>query len=274
MIRRILLAAVVAFALLLIVPLAWTARTSLMSARGTLKIPPSLIPSHLTLDNFRALLVENPTLRWTANSAMVVIPVVGLGLCINAAAGYALTKRRFPGAGIVFGAFIGSMMLPGAVTLVPSLMLIRSLHLYNTMWALIIPGLLSPFLIFFYRHYLHGFPDDFLDAGEVDGAGELYLFFRILIPLTTPAIATMAIMIFMGTWGNFLWQLAAVSKSHLRTLPVGMALLSRDNDTFGEFGGPDFGLLSAGAIYTFVPMLVVFLLAQRYFLASIEGGVK
>ena len=274
MIRRILLIVVVAFALLLIVPLAWTARTSLMGARGRLKIPPSLMPSHMTVENYIALIMENPTLRWTANSIIVVVPVLGLGLCINTAAGYALEKRRVPGAGIVFGAFIGSMMIPGAVTLVPSLLLIRSLRLYNTMWALIIPGIMSPFLIFFYRHYLRGFPDDFLDAGEVDGAGELYLFFRILVPLTAPAIATMAIMMFMGTWGNFLWQLAAVSKIHLRTLPVGMAILSRDHDTHGEFGGPDYGLMCAGAIYTFVPMLLVFLAAQRHFLTSLEGGVK
>jgi len=264
---------IVVFALLLTVPLYWMVKTSFTHAVGILKMPPDWFPVEPVLSNYAKLFAKHPVGRWMWNSTIVVVGVVGLGLLINTGAGYAFAKKRFPGRKIVFWSFLASMMLPGQVTLIPGLLLIRKLHLYNTLWAMIVPCLMSPFLILFYRSYLSSFPGSALEAAEIDGCDELTKFFRIVWPLTTPALATIAVLTFCGTWNNFLWHLGVTTKPKLRTLPVGMAIATIQPDQFlGEFGMVDWGGICAGATVTFVPMLLIFILAQKHFVQSLYAG--
>jgi ABC-type glycerol-3-phosphate transport system permease component len=199
---------------------------------------------------------------------------------INTAAAYGFEKKQWKGKEIVFWPFLVSMMLPSHITLIPAYLLIRKMGLYDSLWALIIPGGASAFFIFFYRQYLKTFPDEFLYVAEIDGAGELRKFFQILLPLTKPALATIAILTFMGAWQNFLWPLILLPSEEKKTLIVGIAeVVARESQMAAikheRLGIINYGLISAGATIAFVPMLIIFSVFQKWFIRSIySGGLK
>jgi multiple sugar transport system permease protein len=172
--------------------------------------------------------------------------------------GYALAKLRFKGRNALFVVVMATLMIPGMVTFVPLFVLVTNAGLANSYPGLILPFLVSPFGVFLMRQFFLGLPDDLMDAGRVDGSGELGIFARIMLPLTRPALATLGILTFLGSWNNFLWPLVIAQTEDKYTLPVALALYSTGQNA------QNYGLLMAGAVVVVLPVLVMFLAFQRH----------
>ena len=264
---------VILVAIILLIPLVWMISGSFQEGTGLMKIPPSMITEDMTLDNFRHLF-EYPVLRWLRNSIIVSLCSVSMTLPINVMAGYAFAKKRFKGKAILFNMFLFTMVIPGQITLIPSFLLIRWLGLYNSLFAMWLPSGVSAFMLFFFRQYLSTIPNEYLDIATIDGCGEIGKFTKIIIPLSTPAIVTMALIQFIGSWGNFLWQLIVVSREKFYTLPVGTAVMLLHKAIIAP-SEPDYGLSFAAAVFAFLPVLLVFALGNRFYIRGLfAGGIK
>jgi multiple sugar transport system permease protein len=184
-------------------------------------------------------------------------------------AAYAFARLRWPGRDTVFKLYLATLMVPGVVTFIPLFVLVANMGLLNTLPGLFLPFLVAPFGVFLMRQFISSLPRDLLDAGRVDGAGELTIFARVILPLCGPALATLGIITFLGSWNNFLWPLVVAQRNDAYTLPVALALYSSDpNHT-------DYGLLLAGATIVILPVLVIFLIFQRRFIEGIAStGIK
>jgi len=226
-------------------------------------------PETWTLENYRDLFDRLDFPKFFANSAIVALLVTAGNLVFCSALGYALAKLPFPGRRVVFLLVLGTLMVPGMVTFVPQFVLVSNMGLTNTYAGLVLPFLAGPFGVFLMRQFLLSIPDDLLEAARVDGAGEFRIFWRIVLPLCRPALATLGILTFLASWNNFLWPLVVATTEDRYTLPVALALYSVGQNRI------DFGLLLAGAVVVVVPALIVFLLLQRHFLRGIATtGLK
>ena len=264
---------VILIAIILLIPLIWMISGAFQHGTELMKVPPSIITDEMTLQNFRNLF-QYPVLRWLRNSLIVSLCSVGMTIPINVMAGYAFAKKRFKGKEILFNMFLFTMVIPGQITLIPSFLLIRWLGLYNTLFAMWLPSGISAFMLFFFRQYLSTIPNEYLDIATIDGCGEIGKFTKIIIPLSAPAIVTMALIQFIGTWGNFLWQLIVVSREKLYTLPVGTAVMLI-HKAITQPLKPDYGLSFAAATFAFLPILIVFMFGQKYYLKGLfQGGLK
>lgn len=254
---------------LVVLPFVWMLLGSVKTQTELMSVPPKWVPEHPTLDNFRRLFASQPWGRFFANSTIVAVVVTVGNLLFSSMLGYALAHLSFPGKKIIFGAVMGCLMIPGLVTFIPQYVLIVNMGLANTLPALILPFLVQPFGVFLMRQFFLGLPRDLIEAGRIDGVGELGIFFRIFLPLATPAFATLGILTFLGSWNNFLWPLVVSSSDQTYTLPVALALVSTgQNQT-------DYGLLLAGATLVVMPILAVFLFFQRFFIEGIAStGLK
>lgn len=255
--------------LIVITPFIWMITGSLKTQGELLQSPPTWIPEAPTLDNFRRLFERLDFLHYFRNSSIVAIAVTVGNLLFCSMLGYALAHLNFPGKNIIFGAVLGTLMIPGLVVFIPQFVLVVNLGLANTLPALILPFLVGPFGVFLMRQFFLGIPRDLLEAARIDGASEMGIFFRIMLPLAGPALATLGILTFLGSWNNFLWPLVVASTEKTYTLPVALALVSTgQNQT-------DYGLLLAGACLVVLPILLVFLFFQRYFIQGIAStGIK
>jgi multiple sugar transport system permease protein len=183
--------------------------------------------------------------------------------------GYALAMLNFRGKRILFVAVLATLMIPGVVTFVPLFVLVANVGLVDTLPGLFLPFLVAPFGVFLMRQFILGLPRDLLDAARVDGAGELRIFWQVILPLCGPALATLGILTFLGSWNNFLWPLVVAQTEDTYTLPVALALYSKGQNA------TNYGLLLAGATVVVVPILAVFLAFQRRFIEGIATtGIK
>jgi multiple sugar transport system permease protein len=183
-------------------------------------------------------------------------------------AGYAFAKRSFPGRTVFFWLILSTLMIPDHVTLVPKYIVVRQAGLTNSLWALFLPGTASVFGIFLMRQFIQTMPNELIEAGRIDGASEIGIFTRIILPLCTPALAALAIFTFVRYWNDFMWPLIVLKDNAKFTLPVGVASLQ------GEFG-TDYGVIFAGSALAALPMIIFFLAFQRYFLEGVRmGAVK
>jgi multiple sugar transport system permease protein len=249
-------------------PLYWMIATALTPRAASIRVPPSLIPTDGTLENFAALFAQAPVLSWAFNSLVIATAIMVGHVVFDSMAGYAFAKKRFPGKTILFILIVSSLMIPVHVTLVPRFILVSELGLVNNPLGVILPSIADVFGIFLMRQFIGSLPSELEDAARVDGASEWQVFTRIIIPLSTPAVATVAIFSFVGAWNAFLWPLIVLSKRELLTLPVGIATLQQ------EFTS-NIGMVMAGAAVGAVPMILLFLLFQRYFLEGVRvGGLK
>ncbi|MCK5605096.1 carbohydrate ABC transporter permease [Candidatus Pacearchaeota archaeon] len=256
---------VVLIALILVFPLYWMFTGSLKGVLANVQQPPQLIPHKPTLEHYIMLSIF-PVAKWTLNSFIVSGSAALLTTLTTATAAYAIQIKKFKGAEAIFWIFLAAMMIPSHITLIPLFVIIKKLHLFNTLPAMIFPKMHSVVYIFFFREYLKSFPTELLDVADMDGATERRKFFNILLPLTTPALAAIATFTFMAVWGDFLWQLLVASKKAIRTLPVGIVeIVSRSTEAMAMQGLPNHGLRMAGATIAFLPMLIFFLFCQKYF---------
>ena len=258
--------------LVMAAPLLWMALSAFKTKKDLTASPPVWLPSQWTLSNFSELLDQLDMPRYFMNSLIVAVLVTVCNLLFCSMVGYALAKLDFTGRSKVFGVVLIALMVPGNLLILPLYVLMNKLGLIDTYAGLVLPFAAGAFGVFLMRQFMQSVPDELLEAARIDGAGEWYIFFRIVLPLVRPALATLAIFTFLGSWNNFVWPLIATNDPGKYTLPVALATFANDpNRTIA--GGN--GMLMAGSLLVVLPVLVVFIALQRHFTQGIAtAGLK
>lgn len=258
----------VAGAAVALLPLAWMVSASLMPAGEANLYPPRFLPTRVTFEHYVALFERLHLGRYLLNSTVIAIAVTAISLVVNSMAGYAFAKLRFRGRDRIFGFLAAGLVIPVQVGMLPLFLMLRELGLINNYSGVIIPTMASIFGIFLIRQYTLSVPDDLIDAARVDGASELRIYRSIIIPVIKPILATLAIWTFLSTWNDFMWPLIVLSDDAMYTLPVALANLSGERVEDAE-------LMMAGSVLTLLPVMLVFLFLQRYYMEGITlGSVK
>jgi multiple sugar transport system permease protein len=254
--------------LIMIVPFAWMISTSLKSGQYVLSMPPQLIPNPATFDSYRRIFELYPIGRMLFNSLLVAgLTTVGQLITCSMAA-YAFARLRFRGKNIIFLVYLATLMVPFQVTITPLFILMRIFGWINTYQGLILPGVFSAFGTFMLRQAFMTIPTEYEEAAYIDGASPLTIFLKIILPLSRPALATLSVFAFMGSWNSFMWPLFIVREETLMTLPVGLATLQGRWLT-------EWNLVMAGAVITVLPMLLLYLFAQKYLVQGyVMSGLK
>ena len=264
--KKVLLhAALIAGGLLTLFPLLWMLAASFMSNGEATTYPPHVLPHDATLDQYRQLFVRLRIGRAFFSSATIAVITTLFSLFFNSMAGYAFAKLRFRGRERMFGLLLAALVIPAQVGMLPLFLLMKSLGLVNTYWGVIIPSLASVFGIFLIRQFMLSIPQELLEAARIDGAGELRIYWSVVMPLARPILATLAIFTFMTTWNDFMWPLIVLSDESRYTLPVSLANL------VGEHA-QDVELMMAGSVVTVLPVLLLFIFLQRYYIAGLMAG--
>ncbi len=256
------------FAIVMIFPFLWMLSSSFKDVSQIFKM--KFFPSAPTLDNYAYILFSEGSKfpQWFLNSAIVAISTTASVLFFDSLLGYTLSKFRFPGKKAIFLLIVSTLMIPTEMLVIPWYSIIRAMKWGNSYWAIMFPGMISAFGIYLMRQFMSTIPDDLIDAARVDGMGELRIFFTVVLPLVTPALATLAIFNFIGNWNAFLWPLIAASKPKMFTLPVGLANFS------GE-AGSDWHYIMTGAAVAMAPLVVIFLVFQKQIVKGIAmTGLK
>jgi lactose/L-arabinose transport system permease protein len=261
-------------AVLFLYPIWWAISSSLKPAAEIISDPLGFHPGGLTLDGCRTMFADVPIGTGFANTALVLAVKGGMTLFFCPLAGYAFAKFRFVGKNVLFGVVLLTLMLPTLVLIIPLLLEMSALGWVNTYQALILPGSVDAFSIFWMRQVIAAIPDELLDAGRVDGAGEFGIFRRIVVPVIRPGLAGLAVLTMMNIYNDFVWPVVAVNDERHQTLQVVLSTLAQN--ITGNRIGADFAtvwseLLAASSI-AMVPLLVVFVLLQRHFINGILAG--
>jgi len=252
-----------------VAPFAWMVLGSFKGEGELRQVPPTWWPQGASLDNYRELFNRLNFGQFFLNSTVVAVVVTAGNLVFCSMLGYALAMLDFRGKKALFAAVMATLMIPGVVTFVPLFILVSNAGLVDSLPGLFLPFLVSPFGVFLMRQFISGLPRDLVDAGRVDGASELRIFWRVILPLCGPALATLGILTFLGSWNNFLWPLVVAQNESHYTLPVALALFSTGQQA------TRYGLLLAGATVVVLPILLVFLVFQRRFIEGIATtGIK
>jgi ABC-type glycerol-3-phosphate transport system permease component len=268
--RWVVWALLVGGALVMAFPVYWILVTALTPGGQSRSGEFYLWPSEPTLANFAEAFASQPVGRWIVNS--IVIAGIGTAITVIVAlmAGYAFAKFSFRGRGVLFGAFLVTIVVPAQVTLVPSFLVVVDLHLVDTIWAVILPRAGDAIAVFIARQFMLKIPDALLEAARIDGAGELAIFRRIVLPMSGPLVGVLVILAFMGKWNDFLWPLVTLQGTENLTLAVALSSMQSS----GIFDNP-WGPIMAIAFLSLLPLLVVFLVFQRTFVQGIAStGLK
>lgn len=273
--RWALTAALLALAVLWLSPIAWVVVTSLKPSEDIIRLPPEWIPWPATLAHYHEVLLGSSRTarigRAFVNSLVVATGSVLVVLATSAMAAYPLARMRFPGRDTVFVVLVGSLMIPNAVLLVPQYVLTQRLGWLSTYQGLIVPeaAMLFAFGVFLLRQFFVTMPRELEDAALIDGAGPWQVFSRIILPLSQPVLAALAIFAFRSAWNDFLWPLIAVNKPEMFPLPVALALLR------SAYSSESYGPIMAGAALSALPLLVVFVVANRRIVEGVRlSGLK
>jgi multiple sugar transport system permease protein len=257
--------------LVLIFPFAWMLITSVETTGEALHFPPVLIPHVLRFANYPDALATAPFARFFLNSAIVAVVTVAANLVLCSLAGYAFARFRFLGRTALFIVIMATLMVPFQVTMIPQFIITKWLGVHvlaevgiNHIGALILPNAATAFGIFFLRQFFRTLPLEYEESARVDGASRLKVLWRIVLPLATPALATLAALTFLDSWNNFLWPLIAVTSTSQMTLPLGLATFQGAHQT-------EWTLVMAANVMSLIPMLVIFFAAQRYFIRSVAA---
>jgi multiple sugar transport system permease protein len=260
---------------IMLFPLLWMLVTSIELPREARHFPPILIPQGIHWQNYPDALKAAPLVRFLLNSSIVSITVVISNLVFCSLAGYAFARLRFFGREVIFVALIATLMIPFQVTMIPTFLIIRWLGAHvspmigvDSLGALIAPNLAGVFGIFMLRQFFRTLPIELEEAARIDGASRLGVLFKILLPLSAPALATLAAITFLESWNDFIWPLIVIQSEQHRTIQLGLEAFQGAHSTAWT-------LLMAGNVMSLIPMLVVFFAAQRYFIRSVATtGLK
>jgi multiple sugar transport system permease protein len=268
--RALLYLALVIAALLTVLPFIWVVSGSLRGTADFQSDPGAWLPSSVTFANYGRLFTSDGFGGYLVNSLIVAGITVAGNVIGGSMAGYALAKLHFRGKRLAFGAVLVALMMPFSATFVPQFMITVNLGLIDTLAGIALPSAVLPISVFIVRQYANSIPDELLEAARIDGASELRIFAQIFLPLAGPALATSTIMSFLASWNNFIWPLIVAQQSSTYTLPVGLAATQQAAQHV-----TDYGLVLAGAVVVMLPVLVLFLFLQRYFVQGIATvGLK
>lgn len=260
--------ALAVLAALTVFPLLWMLSASLMAPGEAASFPPPLLPREPGLHNYRELFATQGIGRQALNSLLVSVAATALSLAFNLTAGYAFAKLPFTGRERIFRTLLAAMVIPGQVAMMPLFLMLKQMGLVNSFAGALVPWLAGVFGIFLVRQYAQGIPDDILEAARLDGAGEWRIFTHIVLPLLRPIVVTLAVLVFLGSWNDFMWPLIVLTDRELQTLPVALAGLSREHVQDTE-------LMMAGSVITVLPVLLLFLVLQRHYMKGLlMGSVK
>lgn len=252
---------------LVAIPFLWMLASAFKTEVESLVFPPTILPENPTLDNFINLFTELNFDVYLVNTIIIVLFSM-VGMFLSTMAGYGFAKFHFKGKELVFYMILATMMIPNQVTMIPVYLIVNFLGLTNTMAGIILPGLIVAFMIFLIRQFMATIPDDLIEAARLDGAGELYIFFKLIIPMAKPIIAVQAILTFIASWNSFIWPLIIANDDSLYTLSVGLSLLQGQHQS-------NFGLQMAGAAFMVIPILIIFMLFQKYVVEGFTmSGIK
>jgi len=264
-------------------PFVWMLLTSVKPFEETLRSPPTFLPLTWRFENYAEAWRAANFPRFFLNSAVVSLSTVGGTLVTSVLAGYAFARLRFPGRDVLFFVFLGTLMVPQEVTLVPNFVLLANLPCplaidtlcnpkgagwFDTYTAISVPWWVSVFSIFLLRQFFLGIPHELWEASQLDGASHAGYLWRVVVPLSTPALLTVALYAFVQSWKSFLWPLVMTSRPDVRPIQVGLSTFALENGTYYQ-------LLMAASAFTMAPVVVLFLFVQRHFLDSIaRSGLK
>ena len=252
----------------MIVPFLYMIATAFMGEFEVLRYPPPLLPARLHPENFASALTALPFGRFFLNSAIFSVGVVAGQVATSATAAYAFARLRFPGRDRVFVAYLSVLMLPAVVLLIPRFLIINALGWVDTYAGLISTELVSVWGIFLLRQFFLTIPRDLEDAARLDGAGEWTVFWRVVLPLSKPALATLAVFAFVDQWKSFLWPLIATRSTDMQVVEVGIA------NFHGQYY-TNWPYQMAAAVTAVLPLLVLYFVAQKYFIRGIQlTGLK
>jgi multiple sugar transport system permease protein len=256
------------FAAASLAPLLWMVSVSLMPAGAASTLPPPLVPAAPTLDNYRDLFARAGMGRYLFNSFVVASAATVGSLLFNVMAGYAFAKLQFAGRERLFRWLVGALVIPAQVAMMPLFLELKALGLVNSYAGVVIPSLAGIFGIYLVRQFARGIPDELLEAARIDGAGEATIFLLVVVPLLRPVIVSLAVFTFLAAWNDFMWPLIVLTDETRYTLPVALASLSREHVQDNE-------LMMAGSVVTTLPVLMLFLVLQRHYIAGLlAGGLK
>lgn len=253
----------------MVMPFIWMILGSFKTTAEIRQHPTNFWPIDPTVENYAELFVRLDFTTFFANSIIVAFFVTLGNIVFSSMVGYALAKLEFRGKKLLFVLVLATLMVPGIVTFVPLFVLTANLGLVNSYPGLILPFLITPLGVFLMRQFMLSLPDDIIEAAHIDGAGEWRIFLQVIMPLCGPAVATLTILTFLGSWNNFLWPLVVATTEDKYTLPVALALYSVGQNA------AQYGLMMAGAVVVVVPVLLIFVVLQRYFVQGIAlTGIK
>jgi multiple sugar transport system permease protein len=261
-------AALAVAAIFALFPLLWMLSVSFMQPGAASSYPAPILPAEPTLANYRELFAGAGMGRYLLNSLAIAIAMTAISVLFNVMAGYGFAKLRFAGRDALFKALLAALVIPGQVAMLPLFLMLKGMGLVNTWAGVVVPGMAGVFGIFLVRQYAQSLPDALLEAARIDGAGELRIFFSVVLPLLKPVLVTLAVFAFLGSWNDFMWPLIVLTDGQLYTAPVALASLAREHVQDSE-------LMMAGSVVTVLPVLGLFLGLQRYDLQGLTmGSVK
>ncbi|WP_275561353.1 carbohydrate ABC transporter permease [Streptomyces sp. 5-6(2022)] len=255
-------------ALLFAVPLIWLGLSSVMSDAEINRFPPALWPSGIHLDGYRFVLGNAMFPRWFVNSLIVSAVAVVSNLLLGTLGGYAFARMRFGGSRVLLVLMLATMAIPFQLTMIPTFLVMRKLGLVDTLGALIVPSLVTPFAVFLLRQFFLSLPRELEEAAWIDGCSRLRVLFQIVVPLSRPALSTVAVLTFLTTWNDLSWPLIALNHDANYTLQLGLTTFRGQHHT-------QWSAVMAGNVITVLPVLLAFLAAQKTFVRSITStGLK
>jgi multiple sugar transport system permease protein len=255
-------------ALVMVIPMIWMVITSLETLNETRHFPPILRPHSLQWHNYTDVLQQAPFARWFVNTLVVTVVVVLANLLLCSLAGYAFARIKFFGREVAFILVLATLMIPFQVIMIPTFIIVRKLGLIDTLGALIVPNLAGAFGIFLLRQFFRSLSVELEEAARIDGASRLGVLFKIVLPLSGPVLATVAVVTFLWTWNDFLWPLVTIYSPNNMTLQLGLATFQGAHQTNTH-------LLMAANVMSVLPVLLLFVLAQRFFIRGIAtSGLK
>jgi multiple sugar transport system permease protein len=270
-------------AVLFVAPFAYMVSSSFQPISEIFSYPPHWIPTHPTLANYVQFFSSGHQIgRWIVNSTITTVAITVGQLFFGSLVAYTFAKRTFPGRDFLFFLALATMMFPEQVRLIPNYLILKAIPLFggndllgagghgwlDSYWGVVMPNLVSAFGVFMLRQYMKSIPDELIDAARVDGAGHFRIYWQVVLPLSRPALAALAIFTFQFWWQAFFWPLIVINSPQLYTLPLGLALFQEQNRTL-------WNLIMAGSVLAAVPLIVVFLIFQRHFVRGISlQGIK
>ncbi|KUK24380.1 MAG: ABC-type sugar transport system, permease component [Thermotoga sp. 50_1627] len=255
-------------AFIMLVPFFWMFSTSLKSLGEVFEYPPKWIPRQPHWENYARVWSVVPFGRYLLNSVIVSGSITLLHLLVASLSAFAFARLNFPGRDKLFLLYLATLMVPGQVTMIPNFILIKLLRLTDTYTGLILPNVFTAFGVFLLRQFFMTIPKDYEDAARIDGASRFYIYSRIILPLSVPALSTLAVFTFVFQWNNLLWPLVVVSKDSMKTVTIGLA-------SFQGMYGTTWNLLMAAAVIGVLPSIVAFLIGQRFLIKGITlTGLK